>query len=216
MVTLGPPFRRSPVRLLEAPYQVSSAQGAARYAEEDTTVSGHVGELQGGVVNAVGEPVMRKRPLFAIVSAVLLAGYASLNAVQSRSHDPSRFTYTQIYCTPDTETHFQDVTVELAKMNFVPPAAPLYVGGNLPASRTFFGGADPHWGVHDLENRLNHPAPAAQFIILLKGVWSVTTTDGETRRFGPGDVVRAEDTSPCKGHITVNVTDTPGFMLFAR
>ncbi len=158
---------------------------------------------------------MRKLLLFAIVNAVLLEGSASLNADQSRSHDPSRFTYTRIYCTPDTETHFQDVTVELAKMNFAPPAAPVYIGGKLPASSTFFGGFEPHWGVHDLENRLNHPAPAAQFVIILKGVWSITTTDGQTRRFRPGDVVRAEDTSPCKGHISVYVSDTPGFMFFA-
>jgi uncharacterized protein DUF861 len=158
---------------------------------------------------------MRTLPLFAIVNAVLLGGCASRNAVPSRSHDPSRFTYTRIYCTPDTETHFQDVTVELVKMNFAPPAAPVYIGGKLPASSTFFLGADPHWGVHDLENRLNHPAPAAQFAIILKGFLSITTTDGETRRFRPGDVVRVEDTSPCKGHISVNVAGTPGFMLFA-
>jgi hypothetical protein len=107
------------------------------------------------------------------------------------------------------------VTVELAKMNFAPPAPPVYIGGKLPASSPFFAGADPHWGVHDLEHRLYHPAPAAQFAIILKGVWSITTTDGETRRFRPGDVVRLEDTSPCKGHISVNVTDTPGFLLFA-
>ena len=51
---------------------------------------------------------------------------------------------------------------------------------------------------------------------VLEGVWSITTTDGETRRFRKGDVFRVEDTAPCKGHITVNLTDTPGFLMFAR
>jgi uncharacterized cupin superfamily protein len=50
---------------------------------------------------------------------------------------------------------------------------------------------------------------------VLEGVFSVTATDGETRRFRPGDVFRLEDTPPCKGHITV-VGDTPGYLMFAR
>ena len=151
--------------------------------------------------------------LFAIVTAVLLP--ASVKQVRSSSDDPSRFTYVRIYCSDDKETHLQEVTVELAKGDFAPPAAPMYIGGKVPASSTLFVGADPHWGAHDLAKHLNHPAPAAQFAIFLRGTWSVTTTDGETRRFRPGDVVRAEDTSPCKGHITVNVGGKPGFMLFA-
>jgi len=165
-------------------------------------------------------------PLFlAITSAALLSagGAASLdrpakvqNVVESRSNDPSRYTYTRLYCTPDTETHFQDVTVDLTKIEFAPPAPPIYIGGKLPASSAFFGGFDPHWGAHDLEARLNHPAPAAQFVTFLAGVWSITTTDGETRRFRQGDVLRVEDTSPCKGHITVNTSDKPGFIIFAR
>jgi hypothetical protein len=39
--------------------------------------------------------------------------------------DPSHFTYTRIYSAPDTETHFQQVTVDLAKRSFAPPAPPL-------------------------------------------------------------------------------------------
>jgi len=159
---------------------------------------------------------MRMMLLFSIVSAVLLSvwGATSLSA-QSGSHDPSRFAYTRIYCTPNTETHFETVTVELSKVSFAPPAPPAYVGDSRPASSAFFLGLDARWGVHDLENRLNHPAPAVQFVTVLEGVISVTTTDGETRRFRAGDVVRVEDTSPCKGHITV-VGDKPGFFMVAR
>jgi hypothetical protein len=77
------------------------------------------------------------------------------------------------------------------------------------------GGFDPKWGAQDLENRLNHPTPAIQFGIVLQGIFSITTTDGETRRLPPGSVFRLEDTSPCKGHITV-VGDQPGFLMFVR
>ena len=70
-----------------------------------------------------------------ILSAVLLSGCAaaSVNA-PLRSQDLSRFTYTRIYCRPDTETHFENVTVELSKTNVAPPASPLYAGGNRSVS----------------------------------------------------------------------------------
>ena len=112
-------------------------------------------------------------------------------------------------------TRFQDVTVDLRKTNFAPPAPPIHIGSDFAASRAFFGGFDAGWGARDLENRLNHPTPATQFGIVLQGVFSITTTDGETRRLPPGSVFRLEDTSPCKGHITV-VGDQPGFLMFVR
>ncbi len=131
------------------------------------------------------------------------------------SRDPSRLTYARLYCTPDGNSHFDTVTVELPKVDFAPPAAPINIGGHVPASTAFFGGFEAGWGRRDLENRLYHPAPAAQFIVVLDGVFSITATDGETRTFRPGDVFRVEDTPPCKGHITV-VGDKPGYFLFTR
>jgi hypothetical protein len=142
-------------------------------------------------------------------------GMTAVEQTAEASHDPSRSSYSRLYCTPDGNSHFQNVTVELRKINFAPPAAPLYIGGDVPASSAFFGGFEAHWGAHDLENRLYHPTPAVQFFIILEGDFSITTTDGETRQFRPGDVVRLEDTSPCKGHATV-VGDKPGFTMFAR
>ncbi len=136
-------------------------------------------------------------------------------AYAGEAHDPSRFTYARLYCSADGDTHFQNITVELGKSNFAPPASPLYIGGNLPAGSTFFGGFDPGWGRDDLRNRVNHPAPAVQFLVFLQGDFSITTTDGETRQFRAGDVLRLEDVSPCKGHITV-IGDEPGIVMFAR
>lgn len=132
-----------------------------------------------------------------------------------RFHDPSRFSYSLLYCTPDGNSHFRDVTVELPRIDFAPPAAPIHIGGNVPASTAFFGGFEAGWGAGDLESGTYHPAPAPQFIVILEGDFAITATDGETRRFRPGGVLRVEDTSPCKGHITV-AGDKPGFFLFAR
>ncbi len=161
--------------------------------------------------------IVEKILLFLIVGSVSLTGCdtGAPTAARSPSHDPSRFSYTRLYCTPDNESHFEDVTVDLSKINFAPPASPIYVGGSHPASSIFFVGSEPLWGAHDLAKGLNHPAPAVQFIAVLVGDFSVTATDGETRRFHVGDVIRTEDIAPCKGHITV-VGDKPGFAMFAR
>jgi hypothetical protein len=162
-----------------------------------------------------GLPMSWKTPALAFVLGLIaLSGYATASRAED-SHDPSRFTYARLYCGPDGDTHFQDVTAELRKTNFAPPAPPIHIGSDFPASRAFFGGFDATWGAHDLENRLNHPTPALQFGVVLRGIFSITTTDGETRRLPPGSVFRLEDTSPCKGHITV-VGDQTGFLMFVR
>jgi hypothetical protein len=142
-------------------------------------------------------------------------GMTAVEQTAVGSGDPSRFTYPRLYCTPDGNSHWKSVTVELPKINFAPPAAPVHIGDKVPASSAFFGGFEAGWGAHDLETRLYHPAPAAQFIVVLEGDFSITATDGETKRLRPGDVFRLEDTLPCKGHITV-VGDKPGFFLFVR
>jgi hypothetical protein len=152
---------------------------------------------------------------FAFVSCLMVCSGHAIASRAEDSRDPSRFTYARLYCGPDGDTHFQDVTVELREMNFAPPAPPIHIGSDLPTSRAFVGGFGAGWGARDLETRLNHPTPATQFGIVLQGIFSITSTDGETRRLNPGAVFRLEDTSPCKGHITV-VGDQPGFLMFVR
>ena len=73
---------------------------------------------------------------FVFVLVALLAGAAQ------GEENASRFTYARLYCSPDGNTHFQDVTVELQKTNFAPPAPPIYIGSDFAASKTFFGGFD--------------------------------------------------------------------------
>jgi hypothetical protein len=149
------------------------------------------------------------------ISAFVIVGLSVLGSTASAEDDASRFTFVRLHCTPDNESHFTDVTVELTKENFAPPAAPIAIGGDQQVSRTFIGGFEAHWGAADLKSGLNHPSPAVQLFTVLGGVFSITATDGETRQLHPGDAVRLEDTTPCKGHITV-VGDKPGFLLFAR
>ena len=143
------------------------------------------------------------------------AGAEDAGDATSSQRDVSRFTYARLYCTPDNQSHFGALTVELAKQNFAPPAALIYIGGNQQASSVFLGGFEAHWGAADLAKHLYHPTPAVQFITVVEGGFSITTTDGETRELHPGDMVHLEDVAPCKGHITV-AGDRVGFLLFTR
>jgi hypothetical protein len=130
------------------------------------------------------------------------------------ARDPSRIAYTRIFCTPDNESHFESVTAELAKVEAAPPAKPFFARGSA-ATRVAFAAFEPGWGAEDLQARKFHPAPAAQFVVYLEGAMSVTTSDGETRRFGPGDVLRVDDVAPCKGHISV-VGGAPAYSMVVR
>jgi hypothetical protein len=135
--------------------------------------------------------------------------------IAQASYDLSRVSYLRLSCTSDGNSHFQPVTGGLRKTSFAPPAPPVYIGDKVRASRTLFGRFDAGWGTHDLESRLYHPTPAVQFLIILEGEFSITTTDGVTKQFRPGDVLRLEDIKPCKGHITV-VGDKPGLTMFIQ
>lgn len=48
------------------------------------------------------------------------------------------------------------------------------------------------------------PAPRRQFVITLSGCGEIECGDGSRRRFGPGDILLAEDTTG-QGHITREV-----------
>jgi hypothetical protein len=157
-----------------------------------------------------------KRRVGALVTSLVAAFAISATGSTAKAEDDaSRFTYTRLHCTPDHQSHFTDVTIELAKENFAPPAAPIAIGGNKRTSRAFVAGFAANWGAADLQTHLNHPTPAVQLFTVLRGVFSITVTDGETRQLHAGDLVQLEDITPCKGHITV-VGDKPGFLLFAR
>jgi hypothetical protein len=166
----------------------------------------------------VAAPLMKSAVVVLSVSvpiSIAPAPAEDLSKAASSQLDASRLTYARLYCTPDNESHFGEQTAELAKQNFAPPAASIYIGGDQPGSRVFFAGFEAHWGAPDLANHLYHPTPAVQLFTVAQGVFSITTTDGETRQLHTGDVVHLEDVAPCKGHITV-VGDTTGFLVFAR
>jgi hypothetical protein len=122
------------------------------------------------------------------------------NVDQTNSPTLTQLTYHRIY--PDTigESHFDTVMVEQHLVNAAPPAPPLYLSENTPASRYLFYSFEPGW-TGDL-----HPAPARQILALLSGTVEVETSDGTVMQFGPGDLILLEDTWG-KGHCSRNIGD---------
>lgn len=101
--------------------------------------------------------------------------------------------YVRMFADQRGETHFQDVSVELRPADFAPPAPLMAVSRFMPASGLGFLSAPPGWRGDW------HPAPRRQFMVVLAGQVEAEVSDGEVRRFGPGDVVLVEDTEG-RGH----------------
>ena len=107
-----------------------------------------------------------------------------------------RVGYVRTYNDAEGESHFEDRTVGLEERDFAPPAAPAHVASFLEASGTLFFGVHPGWA-----GEAPHPTPQRQLFSILRGTVEVTVSDGERRRFGPGDLVLLDDTEG-KGHST--------------
>ncbi|MFB7718145.1 hypothetical protein [Nocardia sp. NPDC056100] len=58
-----------------------------------------------------------------------------------------------------------------------------------------------------------HPAPAQQWVVMIRGTIEVTVTSGHKRVFGPGDLLLAADVEG-RGHSTVTVGSPPFEALF--
>ena len=107
--------------------------------------------------------------------------------------------YLRVYNDDHGETRFGEGDIEFAPAAFAPPAPPIDVSPAVPARELLFirfaaGWTDPA-----------HPAPARQWMLVLSGRGE-TTAGGETRSWGPGDVVLLEDTAP-PGHGTTILED---------
>lgn len=117
--------------------------------------------------------------------------------------------YTRIYCDADGESHFENVSVNVAPVDFAPPAPPLNMAAPLEAERTIICVIPVAW-VGDW-----HPTPRRQFYIQLTGELEVAVSDGEKRRFSAGSLVLLEDTTG-KGHLTRVVGSTGVDAVFVQ
>ena len=106
----------------------------------------------------------------------------------------------RLYTGPDGESHFEEIA---------PPFAP-----EGPSERTrpeqtegiSFGRAQPDYFLDW------HNAPRKQYVITLAGQVEIGLSDGSVRKFGPGDVLLAEDLTG-HGHTTRVVSSEPRITL---
>ena len=95
----------------------------------------------------------------------------------------------RLYTGADNESHFEEIDVELNLRGHMEVSELQSVQGII------FRRVPP-------THRSNyHPAPRRQYVVTLAGQVEIETGDGTVRRFGPGDVMLAEDTTG-HGHMT--------------
>ena len=107
----------------------------------------------------------------------------------------------RLYTGPDNESHFEDVEVDMS------PQGVDLVSALHPAHSIQFRSATPS------HRSGYHTVPRRQYVITLAGHVEIETGDGTVRRFGPGDVMLAEDTTG-HGHMTRVVGDQPRHYVF--
>lgn len=106
---------------------------------------------------------------------------------------PSSVRCTRLFADGGGESHFEEIEVSMASVQYAPPAPALDISESTEAKR-FFWFRFPHdW--HDAA----HPSPRRQLFVVLEGEVEGWTSTGDTRIFRAGDRVLMEDTSG-KGH----------------
>ncbi len=107
---------------------------------------------------------------------------------------------TRIYTGEDNRSHFEDLDITLK-----------------PGDHGSFSELVPAVGVIFRETPEGasldfHNAPRRQFIVTLSGWAELECGDGTRRRFGPGDILLAEDTMG-QGHITREIQPRRGILI---
>jgi mannose-6-phosphate isomerase-like protein (cupin superfamily) len=107
----------------------------------------------------------------------------------------------------DGASRFEDVELEGTLTHIVDGVHPLLVSGSFACSEITFVDQREY-----ASNWETHVAPRRQWLIVISGRAVVTTSDGERREVGPGDVVLAEDTAG-RGHLTMPLTEVFRFAM---
>ena len=108
----------------------------------------------------------------------------------------------RIYTGPDGQSHFEDLEPRLEPRADQSETAELISGSGIVIRRFAPGRMNP-W----------HHAPAHAAVFTLSGAVDIQIGDGTVRRFGPGDILIAEDTTG-QGHVTREVGPGPRVSIF--
>lgn len=109
--------------------------------------------------------------------------------------------YTRVVSTDDGRSAFEDAELHLDEQRVSDGVPAMFLGALADAAGVIF----LRFAAFDSEP---HPASGPQWVVMLRGVIEVQVSDGSSRRFGPGDLVLATDTSG-RGHVTLTVGEPP-------
>lgn len=110
--------------------------------------------------------------------------------------------YARVVSTGDGGSAFEDAELQLDGVQDAPDAEPGMLVAALGATGDV---AFVRFGAFTEEF---HQAAAPQWVVMLRGVIEVQVSDGTARRFGPGDLLLATDTTG-RGHATLMVGEGP-------
>ena len=114
--------------------------------------------------------------------------------------------YVRLFSDDQGGSHFEEIQTSLNRVDFAFGIPPLFVSEDIAAQSASFFGAPAGW-----ESDW-HPSSGRHLFAVLTGVWEVTSSDGETRTFSPGDVLLVEDTTG-KGHSSKVIGDEDSLAL---
>ena len=121
----------------------------------------------------------------------------------------ANLTYTRIFADESGVSHFEELSIELDRLDATASVPPVEVAGPIAVSLARFSVMPPGF-VADW-----HPAPRVQYSLHLSGELEVEAGDGEVRRLGPGSIVLLEDVSG-QGHRTRVIGDQPMVGVFLQ
>jgi hypothetical protein len=103
--------------------------------------------------------------------------------------------YARTFATSDGESHFEDVEVPPELVQVVPGRPAFETSTPFSTRDTILMHVGADW------DGSWHPTPKRWFMVTLAGEIEITTSDSETRSFGPGCIWLLDDTTG-KGHNT--------------
>jgi hypothetical protein len=110
---------------------------------------------------------------------------------------------THLYADEQGETHLADIEIVVDDPAAEPGGAAM-VHLELAATTVIL----TEYLKLDYAPEVLHGAPRRQLVLCLQGGFEVTTTSGDSRRFGPGDWMLADDVGSA-GHLTRTIGDEP-------
>lgn len=111
--------------------------------------------------------------------------------------------YTRIYADAAGETHLEDIGPEMKASDHSSMMTDMIAAKGVIFRETNGAQYFVDW----------HNAPRRQFVVNLSGEVEITVSDGQTRRFGPGTILLAEDIRG-KGHISRGIGDATRLVMF--